>query len=254
MTQFVPSRFGRLLLNDVLRSAPAALYGTAALMGLTTLVYVVRFRSVNPGSQPAHVLLFGLWLTVAGLLFTSSAFRDLHHPLQRNHYLMLPVSNLERFASRYLLTGPLFVLFATGACVLCDYLALQLTAAWVDAAQPRFSPTASTSLAAIRGYLVAHLFALTGAICFRSHALLKTTLFASLLLLSLVLVENVAERLFFPASFSWNSFEAVRPRDVEFDFWFRATWMNVIFIAGGIAWLMRVAYLCLRDHEVAGGI
>ena len=62
-------------------------------------------------------------LIVGGLICTSTIFADLHHPLQRFHYLTLPCSNLERFLSRYLLSAPLYYLYVLVAYAILDWVA-----------------------------------------------------------------------------------------------------------------------------------
>lgn len=254
MSRFSLRRFARLMLNDTLRVARPVLYGTAALFGATVTIYLTRFGGARPTDDPLYVGLFGFCLIGAGMLFTGVAFQDMHHPLQRYQYLMLPSSTLERLLSRYLLTGPLFVLYGTLAFMAFDFVSNQLTAVWVGARQPLFSPLTEQVRMVAWGYIATHMAMFIGAICFRTHALLKTILFLLLLLLSLVLVENLAERILFPGSFSWTQFENVQPLPLQLQPWFEAAWMNVVFVIGAFAWFLYVAWLCLRDHEVTDGV
>jgi hypothetical protein len=254
MSTFSARRFGRVMRNDLWRVARPALYCMAALLGTTVAIYLIAFRNARPTSDPVHEVLFGCCLIITGLLFTGAAFRDMHHPLQRYQYLMLPVSNLERLLSRYLLTGPLFVLCATSAFMAFDFIGNQLTHIWINERQLRFSPFAGETLAVIWGYLMAHLAVFTGAICFRSHALLKTLLFLLVAVFGLALFEELALRIFHPDSYSWTQFSPVHPVPVELMPWFTASWMNYVACIAIAAWVLYVAYFCLRDHEAADGV
>lgn len=254
MKEFRWARFWRLFRNDVLRLARPLSYGTLALLGLTVTLYLTRFGRAGAGDDPLHAALFGFELVGAGLLLTGISFQDMHHPLERFQYLLLPCSNLERFLSRYLLTGPLFVVYAALAFTLIDRAGNALAGLWIDIQQPRFSPWSGSLLNVVSGYLLAHAVVLTGAICFRTHALLKTVLFLMMLLVSLVLLENLLGRAMFPGAFSWSSFENVEPLPVELLPQFTLPWVNVLAGLGIGAWILYIAFLCLRDHEARDGV
>lgn len=254
MSHFSLPRFIRVLQNDALRVAGSAPGITVGWLFVTVCVYLGKFPRARPTDDPAHVVMFGVCLISIGLLFTSVAFRDIHHPLRRNHYLMLPCSNLERLLSRYLLTGPLYVLYATLSFMAVDFIGNQLTGMWIHERQLAFSPFTPESLAVVKGYLLAQVVLLIGAICFRSHALGKTILFLVVVLLGAVLVENLAERILFPDLFTWTRFDWIHEPPIELLPWFTAHWMNYAAVIGFFAWLLYVAYLCLRDYEATDGV
>lgn len=242
-------RLARLMRNDLLSAARPALYGTASLLGLTVIFYLVIHTTRIRSGPVADLVIFGMCLIGGGLGMTSMAFQDMHHPLERNRYLMLPVSNLERILSRYLLTGPLFVAYAMVAFVLFDHVGKLLVALWLDRPDPLFNPFAPPMKWLVFSYLLAHAVTLVGALCFRRHALLKTILFLLLVILVQILVENVTGRIFFPGDYTWSQFGSIRTSSVELIPWFAASWMNFILVAGIYAWLLYLAYQCLRDHE-----
>ncbi len=256
MSEFSFSRFKRVIQNDALRIARPLAYGTLAVLGLTVLIYLTNFHTGEMVYQTMNPVFFGIYLLGGGLLFTSLGFQDMHHPLERYQYLMLPCSNIERFLSRYLLTGPLYLLYVILAFSGIDWLGNQLTAWWIGARQPLFSPFTALSLLLIRIYLLAHIVMLTGAICFRSHALIKTALSLLLLLVGFVAAMYVLLRIFYWDAFSWTSFHfhVVKPLQVPLLPLFDAAWMNFA-VAGGFAlWILYVAYRCLRAHEVQDGL
>lgn len=254
MSSFSLRRFGRLLLNDALRLLRPTLYGTGAFFGLTLLTYLLRFSRARGIDDPVHIAMFGFCLIGAGVLLTSICFQDMHHPLERYQHLMLPVSSFERLLSRYLLTGPVFIAYGLLAFTAMDRLANLLTGMWINERQLLFSPFAAESMLLVRWYFAAHIVAFIGAICFRSHALLKTTLVVVLLFFSLLLVENAAGRAFFPELYSWTQFDGIGSPPVDLQPSFTAAWMNVAFCIGLLGWLIHVAWLCLRDHEVTDGV
>ncbi|MEO6079629.1 MAG: hypothetical protein ABIQ86_07620 [Steroidobacteraceae bacterium] len=254
MIQFSPRRFGRVIQNDALRIMRPVLYTTVALFGLTMLVYLFRAGRVSDQAQGVQHVLFGCYLIGAGLLLTGVAFQDMHHPLDRYQYLMLPVSSFERLMSRFLLTGPLFVLYGTLAFMAFDIVGKQLVMMYWEIRQPPFSPFTAQTKSLVLWYMLAHLVTLTGGICFRTHAFLKTILFLLGLVLALTLVENAAERMFFPDLFSWTQFENITPLPLELMPRFAVSWMNVAFVVGLCGWMFYVAYVCLRDHEASDGV
>jgi hypothetical protein len=254
MSQFSLPRFQRLLLNDALRFVKPVVYANLALLGLTVLIYLNSFEPGQQTDPPLAQVLFGIYLMGQGLLFTSVSFQDMHHPLERYQYLMLPVSNLERFLSRYLVTGPLFILYVIATFFVMDWVGNQLASAWIDVREPSFTPFASGPWVLIRVYLFTHILMLTGAICFRSYALIKTVLSLVLLAASLGAVSYVAMRIFYWDAFSWRRFEPTGEIHMLVEPMFAASWMNITVAIGFALWILHVAYRCLRAHEVQDGL
>jgi hypothetical protein len=244
-------RFQRVLQNDVLRISKPLMFGTLAMLGLLCLAYLINFEPGQHVDDPAvSVVFFGLTLGLGGLLFTSSSFNDMHHPLERYHFLMLPVSNFERFLSRYLLTGPLLVLYVVVTFTVMDWTANHFASWAKEANVPLFSPFEFKPLLLIKIYLLLHTVMLTGAICFRSYAWIKTALSFLLVLASMPVVIYLSVRIFFYDSFSWNSFREVRNVHLHLVPAFEAHWLNVAVVLGFALWILYVAYRCLRAHEV----
>jgi hypothetical protein len=241
----------RLFVNDVLRIVKPVLLMSAALLCLTSVIYITNFE---PGQvtndPPLGVVLFGIYLLGGGLLLTSEIFRDMHHPLERYHYLLLPVSNIERFVSRYLLTGPLLIAYFVVAFAVMDWTGNLLSGWLKDASAPLFSPTAGQILLLIRVYLFVHLIGFLGAICFRSMNLLKTLLTLVALLCSVMAAGYLALRIFYFDAFEWSRFGAVKPLRMTLMPLFEGYWANAAIVAGFALWLLYVAYRCLKAHEV----
>jgi hypothetical protein len=244
-------RFRRALQNDVLRISKPLLYGTLALLGITIVHYLFNFEPGKVSNDPPmNMVLFGLYLGASGLLFTASSFNDMHHPLERYHYLMLPLSNLERFLSRYLLTGPLLLLYVIVAFSIMDWTANQITMLIRDVSEPLFSPFSERMLVAIRIYLSLHALMLAGAICFRSYAWIKTPLFVLLAVMGAAAAFYISVRIFYYSAFSWAHLEAVGPVRMYLLPAFQYTWLNSAIVTGFVLWILYIAYRCLRAHEV----
>ena len=255
MSSFSVPRFRRLFLNDVLRIAKPVLLMSAALLCLTSVIYIANFEPGRvPDDPPIGVVLFGIYLLGGGLLLTSEIFRDMHHPLERYHYLMLPVSNLERFLSRYLLTGPLLVLYMLAAFTAMDWVGNQLAVWLKDASAPLVSPGQLPITIVLRVYLFVHLIGFLGAICFRSMNLVKTALSVVVFGFSMSAAGYVAMRVFYFDAFEWGSFHAVKPLRMTLAPLFEASWMNWTIVLAFAAWLLYVAYRCLKAHEVQNGL
>jgi hypothetical protein len=255
MNSFDFTRFRRLFANDVLRVSKIVLLASAALLCLTSIVYIANFEPGNvPAEPPVGVVLFAIYLLGFGLLLTSEIFRDMHHPLERYHYLMLPVSNLERFLSRYLLTGPLLVIYVLLAFMVMDWTG-NLLAQWLKGASaPAFSLAQFPVTLLLRVYLFAHLIAFLGAICFRSMYLVKTILALVAVWLGMVIAAYLALRIFYFDAFEWGSFGPVGSLRLSLVPLFEASWMNWTIALGMSCWLLYVGYRCLKAHEVQNGL
>jgi hypothetical protein len=248
-------RFTRVLQNDALRMAKPLGIGTLALLGITVLNYLANFEPGHtPNNPPMSAILFGVYLIGTGLLMTSLSFHDMHHPLERYQYLLLPISNPERFLSRYLLTGPLLILYFAVAFAVMDWTGNELAELWRGASEPLFAPFSDRVLLIARTYLLLHIIAFTGAICFRSYALIKTALSVLLLMVSMGVAFYLSLRIFYFDVFSWTTLAGVKPLRMLLEPAFVADWMNTAVVIGFALWILYVAYRCLRAHEVQNGL
>jgi hypothetical protein len=125
---------------------------------------------------------------------------------------------------------------------------------WIGMRAPLFEPFSPLALVLMRVYLFVHIAVLTGAICFRSYALLRTALFILMVFAVLVAVAYVAMRIIYWDHFSWTAFSPVQPLGLMLIPLFAATWMNFLVAIGFLLWMLRLAYRCLCGHEVQGGL
>lgn len=251
-------RFVHVFVNDLkLLQARRVAFASLGLAGIGMLFYLL---AALPEQSPEVALtLFSVLLIGGGSIFTSMIYGDMHDPLGRFHYLMLPCSNLERFVSRYLITAPLFVLYAIAlysvfevvANPLCAYLRDGRTVAPLDLGSEAFR-------AVVTAYFGLHVFIYAGAIWFRSYALMKT-LFASFVLwASLGIVGFLAIRLIY-----WDSFIGLfefNPAGPYFNFEYlhlndeNLQWFYKLLLWALLLWTLFLAYLGLKEHEVQDGL
>lgn len=246
MSRFDWQRFQRLLRNDLAQQWRKIWIATLALAGTGLVIYLAMLNPQVPGKPEIYAVLFPAALIGGGLVFTSTIFADLHHPLQRFHYLTLPCSNLERFLSRYLLSAPLYCLYVLVVYAVFDWTAALIANVALGRSAAAFAPLEPRMLQQTLTYFGLHALMFGGAIYFRSHALIKTLLGVLLIGFGLVIVQLVAVRIFY-----WDYFtalvqvKAAIPPFVDLPAGLR--------VAAGFLfclWVLFIAYQCLREHEV----
>jgi heme/copper-type cytochrome/quinol oxidase subunit 4 len=246
MNSFSVARFRRLLANDFLNAVkPLAMITLAALCAVA-LLYFLTLHTAGDARSPLRNVLFGIFLFGTGLIHTSVIFSDLHHSTERYRYLMLPCSNAERFLSRYVLTGPLFLLYAIVAFYIMDRVGDAVSSATI----PPFSPFDFGPRWNIIGYVLSHVLYFTGAIFFRSFSLIKTAVSLALLEVSVLAVGYLSLRVFYPEAFSGLKLNQNIDIALPLIPLFAETWMNIAAIGGFALWILFVAYRCLCEHEV----
>ena len=243
-------RLRRAILNDVLPLLKPASWVLLIQLVVTALLYLAYDPRGPEDDIPLRQAVFLGFLTVVGLVMTSMCFRDMHHPLGRYHYLMLPISNLERYLARYLLTGPLFVIFMLVAFTIMDGVGNLVTHIVQERTQPRFEQFSPITWYIICGYMGLHALVFTGSIAFRSYALIKTALTILGVEFSTIVVGYVAARIFYHGAFDWTTVRPVRSMEVLLAPQFSARWMNISVGVLFTAWFLYVAYRCLKAHEV----
>ena len=258
-------RFIRVFINDLfLLQGRRVAFTSLGLMGLGIMVYLLSAN--NEPNDETQGLAFGMFAALLGFggqVFTSMIFNDMHHPLERYHYLMLPCSNLERFVSRYLITAPLFVVYAIVLYKVFETAANFLIENLTDAQGiPPLDLTARPTQLLILGYFGLHVFSYTGAIWFRSYAFIKTQVAGLLFWMACLAVMFLSIRILY-----WDSFISLfelNPQgpfpDIEFGPEYFVDedgnfllWVKLTTIAF-LGWFLFLAYLGLEEHEVQDGL
>ena len=247
MNTFNASRFVRLFRNDVLQQWRKIWISTLALLGIGLICYVTNVDPLAAERPEIYAVLFPVALIAGGLALTSMIFTDMHHPLQSAQYLTLPCSILERFLSRYLLTGPLFYLYVLVGYAIFDWAAALIAEAIMGTRGAAFAPFSPKMRDVTLYYFGLHALMFAGAIYFRSYALIKAALSVVLIWLGLLLVFVVALRLIY-----WDHFTTLLPNESTAQLHFIAVplWAQMIGVGLLYLWVLFIAYQCLREHEV----
>lgn len=169
---FDPSRFLRLLRRDAQTMLRSLLLMGATYLGLMALAFLL-FRISGERVADTHQRLFHLGLFGTALLLGGQAFRELARPGHAHLFLMLPVSRLERFLSRGLLTFLLPLVLMLALSLGGSGLVTLLRSAIWNETVPIFLPHQATGSVLIP-YALVHSLVLLGAAFFREHVVPKT--------------------------------------------------------------------------------
>jgi hypothetical protein len=220
---------------------------TLALAGIGLVALLFNLDARAAGKPELYQMLFPVALIGAGLVFTSTIFADLHDPAQRAHFLTFPCSNLERFVSRYFLSGPLYLVYALIVYAAVDVVAALLANTAMGTSAAASSPFERGMLQVALAYFGLHALMFGGAIYFRSHALIKTLLSVVTIWFGLVFTQLVALRIFY-----WNYFTTLLPVESAMP---RPAFVPepALMLAAGcvlFVWVLYIAYQCLREQEL----
>jgi hypothetical protein len=246
MNTFNVSRFLRVIGNDLLQQWRKTWIATLAFAGIGLICYLTN-TDPHTAEQPAIYLVLFPAALLGGLVLTSTIFADLHHPLQSAQYLTLPCSNLERFVSRYLLTGLIYYGYVLLVYAVFDWAAGQLALLIMEKRGLAFAPFSPRMRDVTLWYFGLHGLAFGGAIYFRSYTLIKTALSGVVVWLGLALLYFIAVRIVF-----WDHFTALLPSESDLRVELYQVPLAVMIAAAVVLylWVLFIAYLCLREHEV----
>ncbi len=257
-------RFSRVFLNDLrLLLGRRIAFASLGLAGIGLIVYLSSVTEVPADNMSLSLILFGVLLSGGGQVFTSVIYSDMHHPLERFHYLMLPCSNLERFLSRYLITAPLYLVYAIVLFKVFEVAANFMIVTLFEAQPvPPLDLGSDAAKLIVLGYFFSHVFVYCAAIWFRSYALIKLMATGFILWLACAILLFLAIRILY-----WDSFISffevnpegpypninLGPRTFTDDEG-NLLWWAKTAIAAVLAWVLFLAYLGLKEHEVQDGL
>lgn len=243
-------RFILVFRNDLLAQGNRLLLGGTAALVLGTLLFLSNLSDDTDPQEPLYLILFMFTLILGGGVFTSSLYHDIHHPQERYTALMLPIHATERFLSRWLLGGPLFLVYVLIFMQLLQFVTGLIGGALWDLRPQPFTftyPVYHVVLAFVFGQALMQL----GAIHFRSLHFGKTVLAGMLLWTLFALVLLTSLKLVY-----WDHFPSLFALQPDRRFYFEGPFSDAsrhTILLLGIAiylWLQFLAYSCLRDHEV----
>jgi hypothetical protein len=192
---FEPSRFMLLLRRDITTHYKSLLIGIGAVAALYIffLVFIPSFMD-NPQpfiDEDFHTggYLFAMFL--GGLWFSAGIWSDVNTTQQRQFFLTLPASDLEKYISKWLITGPLFLLAFTFIYWLFSMLVNVIALGYPGVAYWQLDMMGNEVITKlVPYYLLSQPMFLAGGIWFGRFAFIKTALVA--LALELLLIGFVA--------------------------------------------------------------
>ncbi|MFK7971808.1 MAG: hypothetical protein AB8F95_15685 [Bacteroidia bacterium] len=107
-----------ILRRDLQTHSKSMLIGLGAMMALYAFIMIVLPRlnssaSPKPISESFHVGGYLIALFLGGSWFASGIWSDLNDTQKRQHFLTIPASNLEKYLSKWLISGPVFLIGLT---------------------------------------------------------------------------------------------------------------------------------------------
>jgi len=131
---------------------------------------------------------YPFYLLVSGFVLTSLSFTDMNRSDNKLFYLTLPSSTLEKFISRWLITGPGFAILFTLLYWFATSVALSLGITIFDFNIGAFNFFAYEHPLIFQVYLAVQTLFLLGAVYFRKFAIFKTALSTVLFAASLAII------------------------------------------------------------------
>ena len=194
---FSVARAWYALRADLQQQRRAVLVGAGAAAALILAVNVTSAN--NALGEGFHAAFFPLVLVVGGLLFTSTLFADLHDKPRAHAYLTLPISTLERWAVRLLLSTVGYAVVALVGYFLVTLLGAGVSQLIWGRSHAVFTPDAD-AWRTVLSYLVTSSLFLFGAVYFRRWHAIKVILGVAALWVALVLIGAGLAWLLFSAS------------------------------------------------------
>ena len=247
-TIFNVQRFSRLLVIELRNYLKKIFLATGMIYAITFFVYQM---ASGDRTETFSELFFLIMLCASGALFTSVIFSDMHHPLEHYQYMTLPCSQLERFASKYLLTGPIFLVYALFAIALFEQMSPVLVRI-LNNTPARFTPFDEVQLQVqLIIFLTGHILFLMGSIYFRNFAVVKTAFSLFVLPYTFLFVTLVGLKVFYFDHFA--SFWDVEPNQrilpgIQMQLLDNRTFLYTLWTLLYL-WLLFMAYTFLKDHE-----
>ncbi|RED94389.1 hypothetical protein [Marinoscillum furvescens] len=222
----------------------AVTFGMLFFVGLLLDIYVDPTKVTFE-----HMENFTGSILLGGFVLSSMAFNELGNKLKAQHYLMVPVSALEKFIAMWLLTGLGWAVGYTLVFTLYTWVANVVGPVLFSYVSFRaFDPLGAETLLRIVVYLVLQGVFLIGSVRFKSYALPKTLL--AILLVALVCGScafMIMKETFLTEHRCGNGECEYITEMGKHPIWSVVKWM-FWSVLGPVTWL--VTYLGLKEQEV----
>ncbi len=171
---FSPKRLTPTLRNDIITLYRPFILSNIIVLSISMMITVFVFRTGTGWNY--YDFLFSPLLFIGGYLFSAGMFGDVHNRLKGSSYLLVPASVTEKFASRLIIAGLLYVIGIIAIMSIFSYLVFFVVRGASGTYLPVFSPF-RTEIMKLGGiYFVTQSIFLFGSTLFKRHAFLKTLL------------------------------------------------------------------------------
>jgi len=172
---FEASRFSLLLKMEFYRSKKGFLLTFAVTFGILFTGFFLENIFSTSKAYTSHAGTYIFFLLLGGFILTSLAFTDLHNPLRRHHYLMLPASTFEKFLSMWLLSCVGWIIMFTITFTLYSWMANSAGHLFFKNIQfVAFNPVSPFTITSVRYYIMFQAIFLVGAVHFKGYVFPKT--------------------------------------------------------------------------------
>lgn len=209
-----------------------------------------------------HTVLYPMILIWVGMFLVSMSFKDMNEDSERQNYLSLPASHLEKYTSRFILTGIVLPLFISIVYCIYAFFYDSVVLMALDDGIKRFSFFTNifsgytpTSFDFLKFYLPLHSVFFLGAITFRKLNFFKTLFSGISIIFMFVGMVYFFGKLLLPELYTgWAVLEGnikVEPNEwmrVFFDDWGKDIFYGILMIIIPIV-LWIVGYFKLTEKE-----
>ena len=196
---FSLGRLFLLLKKDFLTHYRTILIATAAIAGF--VIFASAISALKHNGVDFHLKLYFMLLYIAGFIVTSRAFREMYNSQKSYTYMTLPVSPLEKFTERLILTSIVYALGTFAIYFVVAAISETLNQLLFGYTPALLSPLSRAFLISIAAFLVIQGLFLAGAVFFKKNSFIKTILMLTLFAIALLLITFLAARLIFPGYF-----------------------------------------------------
>jgi hypothetical protein len=192
---FNPRRLFLLLRRDFVNGYRGLLIAMAAVGG--TILVISILSMIGGRQREFYTPFFVQMLFLAGFIYTSLAFKEMHQNASGSFYLTLPGTTLEKLASKLLSTSLGFAIGAVIYMTVVSAVSELVVRAIFGTGHDFFNPLSRDVLLSVAVYLVMQSIFLLGSVWFKKLAFLKTSLAMFVLFTALAIFAGVLMRLLF---------------------------------------------------------
>jgi hypothetical protein len=172
---FSSERLLKVLIKDIKTHYKTFLWIAGATAVVLLITYLAWGGDMNPHSDDGfNEVFFPLVLMIGGFWFSAGIYRELNTAQERQLYLSLPASTLEKYTSKFLLSSIGFIIAVIIFYSVFNLIGRGLVNVIYGHTPPGFNPFGGHNLLIFKLYLVLQSIFLLGGIAFDKFAFFKT--------------------------------------------------------------------------------